>query len=65
MPNFSFERGDTVRIIKGLFTNWRGTVEEVNSDKRMLKVVVTIYGRATPVELGFREIEKVSFSDEG
>jgi transcriptional antiterminator NusG len=42
-----------------------GTVEEVNPDKNLLRVGVTIFGRATPVELGFLEVEKVSFSDEG
>ena len=64
-PKFTFERGETVRITHGPFTSFMGTVEEVNGDKNMLKVMVTIFGRATPVELGFLEVEKVSFSDEG
>jgi transcription antitermination factor NusG len=42
MAIFSFERGDTVRIVKGPFTKLPGTVEEINSDKQMLKVVVAI-----------------------
>ena len=64
-PKFTFERGETVRINHGPFTSFMGTVEEVNSDKNMLKVMVTIFGRATPVELGFLEVEKVSFAEEG
>ena len=63
-PKFTFERGETVRITQGPFTSFIGTVEEVNPDKNMLKVNVTIFGRATPVELGFLEVEKVSFSEE-
>jgi len=63
-PKFMFERGETVRITNGPFTSFTGTVEEVNPDKNMLKVMVTIFGRATPVELGFLEVEKLSFSDE-
>ena len=62
---FTFERGETVRITHGPFTSFMGTVEEVNHDKSMLKVSVTIFGRATPVELGFLEVEKVSFAEEG
>ncbi len=64
-PKFTFERGETVRITNGPFTSFMGTVEEINADKNMLKVNVTIFGRATPVELGFLEVEKVSFSEEG
>ncbi len=63
-PKFTFERGETVRITHGPFTSFMGTVEEINGDKNMLKVNVTIFGRATPVELGFLEVEKVSFSEE-
>ena len=63
-PKFTFERGETVRITQGPFTSFMGTVEEVNPDKNMLKVNVTIFGRATPVELGFLEVEKVSFAEE-
>jgi len=64
-PKFTFQRGETVRITNGPFTSFMGSVEDVNPDKNMLKVSVTIFGRATPVELGFLEVEKVSFSDEG
>src|SRR5262245_23639219 len=64
-PKFTFELVETVRITQGPFTSFMGSVEEVNPDKNMLKVMVTIFGRATPVELGFLEVEKVSFADEG
>ena len=64
-PKFTFERGETVRITHGPFTSFMGTVEEVNPDKNLLRVSVTIFGRATPVELGFLEVEKVSFAEEG
>jgi transcriptional antiterminator NusG len=64
-PKFTFDRGETVRITHGPFTSFMGTVEEVNHDKSILRVSVTIFGRATPVELGFLEVEKVSFAEEG
>jgi transcription termination/antitermination protein NusG len=63
MPKFDFRRGDTVRIINGPFSDLLGMIEDINPDKNMLKIIVTIYGRATPVELGFLEVEKVPISD--
>lgn len=63
-PKFTFEKGETVRITNGPFASFTGKVEEVNPEKNMLKVMVTIFGRATPVELGFLEVEKHTFTEE-
>jgi transcription termination/antitermination protein NusG len=55
-----FEKNEQVRISEGPFATFTGTVDEVNEDRETLKVMVTIFGRATPVELEFNQVEKVA-----
>jgi transcriptional antiterminator NusG len=54
-----FEKNESVRISEGPFASFTGVVDEVNEDRETLKVMVTIFGRSTPVELGFGQVEKV------
>ena len=58
-PKYTFDKGDQVRINEGPFTSFNGVVDEVNLDRSTLKVMVTIFGRATPVELDFLQVEKL------
>jgi transcriptional antiterminator NusG len=58
-PKYTFDKGDQVRINEGPFSGVNGVVDEVNTDKNTLKVMVTIFGRATPVELDFLQVEKL------
>jgi transcription termination/antitermination protein NusG len=58
-PKYTFDKGDQVRINEGPFTSFHGVVDEINIDKNTLKVMVTIFGRSTPVELDFLQVEKL------
>ena len=58
-PKMTFEKNETVRIIDGPFANFSGKVDEINADRNTLRVLVTIFGRATPVELDFLQVEKI------
>lgn len=55
-----FILGETIKIIDGPFNDFNGTIEEVNEEKKKLKVTVKIFGRATPVELNFMQVERIS-----
>jgi transcriptional antiterminator NusG len=58
-PKMTFEKNETVKIIDGPFTNFSGKVDEINSERNTLRVMVTIFGRSTPVELDFLQVEKI------
>lgn len=59
-PKMSFEKNETVRIVDGPFSNFQGKVDEINPERNTLRVLVTIFGRATPVELDFLQVEKIA-----
>jgi transcriptional antiterminator NusG len=57
-PKFHFEKGEKVRIIDGPFANFEGDVEEIHEERSTIRVLVTVFGRSTPVELDFIQVEK-------
>lgn len=58
-PVVRFDKGDIVRVIAGPFTEFTGKIEDVNTDKEKARVLISIFGRDTPVELDFQQIEKM------
>lgn len=58
VPKFSFEKGDNVTVIDGPFANFNGVVDNVNPEKGKIRVLVSIFGRSTPVELEFGHVQK-------
>ena len=57
-PKIRFEQGENVRVVSGPFANFSGFVDEVKPDKEKVRVLVQVFGRATPVELDFMQVEK-------
>lgn len=58
-PKVSWNKGDAIRVVEGPFSDFSGKIEEVNSEKEKLKVLINIFGRDTPVELDFSQVEKL------
>lgn len=58
-PKISWSKNDAIRVVEGPFSDFTGKIEEVNSEKEKLKVLINIFGRDTPVELEFTQVEKL------
>ena len=58
-PKVEFEEGESVRVKEGSFANFNGTIEQINPERGKMRVMVTIFGRSTPVELEYWQVEKI------
>lgn len=58
-PEVNWNKGDAIRVVEGPFSDFTGKIEEVNADREKLKVLINIFGRDTPVELDFSQVEKL------
>ena len=58
-PKVAWQKADTIRVVEGPFSEFTGKIEEVNTEKEKLKVLINIFGRDTPVELDFNQVEKL------
>ena len=58
-PKVNWNKNETIRVVEGPFSDFTGKIEEVTPDKETLKVLINIFGRDTPVELNFNQVEKV------
>lgn len=58
-PKINWQKGDAIRVIEGPFSDFAGKIEEVNGEREKLKVLINIFGRDTPVELEFSQVEKM------
>jgi transcription termination/antitermination protein NusG len=58
-PKVEFEKGEVVRVVQGPFTNFTGVIDEVNDERGKMKVMVSIFGRSTPLEVEFTQVERV------
>ncbi|MER3496889.1 MAG: transcription termination/antitermination protein NusG, partial [Armatimonadota bacterium] len=59
-PKVNWNKGDKIRVVEGPFSEFAGQIEEVNADREKLRVLINIFGRDTPVELDFQQVERMN-----